>query len=293
MYKVTESLLKKLIALSKGDKLPGSQLKGELSEELLREGLLVSASHGSHIQFYAPDGNALREYLATRDDVFKKLEGSLRVIQNDASVSRAEQVDIAGNSKLRSSRSCKGFLVNSCECIHAELNGTAFEICPPDGSYVFVADYENFILPQNVVIIGIENMENFRYVSRQRYLFDSLKVPILFVSRYPQSNDLIRWLKMIPNRYVHFGDLDLAGIHIYLTEFFASLGERACFFIPDDAETRIRNGSEERYNNQIKKFENMPIADIRVKSIAALIRKYHRGYDQEGFIALSSCQPAP
>lgn len=293
MYKVTESLLKKLIALSNGDKLPGSQLKGELAEELLREGLLVSESHGSHIQFYAPDGNALRKYLANRDDVFKKLEGSLWVIQNEASVSRAEQVNISGNSKLRGSRSCKGFLINSYERIQAELNDFLFEICPPDGSYVFVADYERFTLPADVVVVGVENMENFRYVSRQHYLFDPLKSPILFVSRYPQSNDLIRWLKMIPNRYVHFGDLDLAGIHIYLTEFFASLGERASFFIPDDAETRIRNGSEERYNNQIKKFENMPIADIRVKSIAAFIRKYHRGYDQEGFIALSSCQTAP
>ncbi len=284
MYKVTESLLRKLIALSKGKKLPGSQLKGELTKTLLREGLLVSESHGSHIQYYAPNGEDLRKYLTCQDDVFKNLEGSLQVKRSSTEVSRAEQVKIAGNSKLCKSRSCLGFLVNSYERIHAKLNGTAFEICPPDGSYLFIADYENFVLPQNVVVIGVENMENFRYVSRQRYLFDSLKVPILFVSRYPQSGDLIRWLKVIPNRYVHFGDLDLAGIHIYLTEFFASLGERARFFIPEDAETRIINGSNERYNNQIKKFENMAIADARVKSIATLIRKYHRGYDQEGFI---------
>ncbi|MCK9181935.1 MAG: hypothetical protein M0P13_03515 [Fibrobacteraceae bacterium] len=284
MYKVTAALLEKLIALSNGECLPGSRLNGELAEDLLREGVLVNRSHKSRVLFYAPEGKALREYLATRDDAFKNLEGSLQVIQRASDISRAEQVDISGNSKIRSSRSCKGFLINSYDCINAKLDGSSFEINPPCGSYLFVADYERFFLPENVVVVGVENMENFRYVARQRYLFESLKVPVLFVARYPQSGDLIRWLKMIPNLYIHFGDLDLAGIHIYLTEFYAMLGERASFFIPEDAEARIMNGSEKRYNDQIEKFEKMIVADLRVEPLAALIRKYHRGYDQEGFI---------
>lgn len=65
---------------------------------------------------------------------------------------------------------------------------------------------------------------------------------VLFVSRYPQSKDLCAWLKMIPNRYIHFGDFDLAGVSIFLSEFYSELGERAEFYIPADVEQRLQMG---------------------------------------------------
>ena len=55
-------------------------------------------------------------------------------------------------------------------------------------------------------------------------IFETNNQKILFVCRYPQSNDLIKWLQSIPNRYLHFGDLDFAGINIYLNEFKKYLG---------------------------------------------------------------------
>ena len=73
---------------------------------------------------------------------------------------------------------------------------------------------DGFAIPEDVMVVGIENPENFRWISRQKVFFKenlSSSSPLLFVSRYPQTQhgDLIRWLKAIPNRYVHFGDLDL------------------------------------------------------------------------------------
>ena len=69
-----------------------------------------------------------------------------------------------------------------------------------------------------------------------------------------------------------------------MTEFYAKLGDRASFLIPPDAENRIANGCRERYDHQLLKFEKMKIADKQVKPLVDLIRKYHKGYDQEGFI---------
>lgn len=69
-----------------------------------------------------------------------------------------------------------------------------------------------------------------------------------------------------------------------MTEFYAKLGDRASFLIPPDVENRISNGSRERYDHQLLKFEKMKIADKRVKPLASLIKKSHKGYDQEGFI---------
>ena len=45
--KITSSLIDKLIRLRSGESLPSSALRGDWVEDLLREGVLVSRSHGS------------------------------------------------------------------------------------------------------------------------------------------------------------------------------------------------------------------------------------------------------
>ena len=123
-------------------------------------------------------------------------------------------------------------------------------------------------------------------IRQQRQLFESKmgNHRFLFVSRYPQSIDLRSWLQSIPNRYIHFGDFDLAGIHIFLKEFRRYLGERSAFFIPSDIEQRLRNGSQERYDDQVSRFVNLKSDDKDIQSIIDLINKYRRCYDQEGYI---------
>lgn len=282
-WKITENLVRNLLSLAQGEKLPASRLRSEISEELLKENLLCSQSNGSRIRYFVPDAKAFRLFLANKDDALKNLEATFETFSADET-SRAEQVRLSGNSKIVHTRSCKGFLVNSYEPIPSKLSEKEFLIQPPNGTFVFIADYENFCLDENTLVVGMENMENFRYVEKQKYLFENLAEKILFVARYPQSGDLISWLEKIPNRYLHFGDLDLAGVHIYLTEFYSRLGERSAFFVPQDAEARICAGSRTRYDDQIQKFENMKIADARVLHVVDLIKRYHRGYDQEGFV---------
>lgn len=150
-------------------------------------------------------------------------------------------------------------------------------------SHSYIYDYYALALTADVTIVGIENCENFRWVSRQRELFRHLD-KVLFVCRYPQSGDLVRWLQKIPNRYIHFGDFDLAGVFIYQNEFYNRLGERASFFVPKDIEERLKIGSRERYDAQIKKYSHMKITDERIRPVVDLIKKHRRGYDQEGYI---------
>lgn len=107
---------------------------------------------------------------------------------------------------------------------------------------------------------------------------------LLFVSRYPQSSDLSQWLQKIPNRYVHFGDFDLAGIHIFLTEFYRHISDRASFLIPADIEHRLEFGSFERYTEQYPCFRNLSSDIPSVQELINLINHYHKGYDQEGYI---------
>ena len=254
-------------------------------ETLLSEGLITVTVHGSRKSVRALDAGRLKQFLIDNDEKF-------RILDIEGKTSRAEQAYSTGNSKLISVRSCPGFPVNSYEPIECELNGDAFVVHPANGSFTFICDWQSFSVPEDVIVVGIENMENFRLVQRQQYLFEECLGgnKLLFVSRYPQSADLRSWLKIISNRYVHFGDFDLAGIKIFQTEFEKYLGERASFLIPSDIETRLHVGSSKRYDDQINNAAGISSDNPALQGLIDLIHRERKGYDQEGYIKSPTCQ---
>ena len=281
--KKTATLIEKLIRLANGETLPASSLKGVWFEQMQDDGILLATSHGSRKSLRASDGMSLRQYVASHFNIHD-LEQTLCAF-SDEDVSRASLVAATGDSKFISRRTFKGFLVNSYQPVTAILNGQEIIIHPTEGSFMFIADYQHFIIPQDVVVVGVENAENFRYIAMQKYLFARYG-QVLFVSRYPQTQnkDLIKWLQSIPNQYVHFGDLDLAGIAIYENEYYCHLGTKSSFFIPDDYDQRISIGNTDRYNNQLPQYGKMTVEDKRVQPLLDCIHLYHKGYDQEGYI---------
>lgn len=283
--KVTIALIDKLIRLRDGEQLPASQLRGEWVDELVRDGIIVSTSHGSRRTLYAPDSVAFCNALTSVDERFADLNFLQESLMAEET-NRAKQASVSGNSKLVTIRSCPGYPVNSYESIPCVLNGRELVINPQEGTFLFIADWSSFKIPEDVIVVGIENMENFRMIRQQRTLFESTigHHRLLFVSRYPQSTDLRLWLQTIPNRYVHFGDFDLAGINIFLTEFHAYLGSRSSFLIPTDVAHRLADGSLERYNDQYARFKNISSKISELQTLIDLINKYHRCYDQEGYI---------
>ena len=266
-------------ALVLGEQVAGSRLNSKLLDELMAEGLLSVVIRGSRKSYRARDVEALKRYLIDKDE-------SYRMLEVQSSDSRASMAAETGNSKLMTVRSCPGFPVNSYEPISCSLCDKEFVVNPPEGSFVFIDNWQHFSVPQNVVVVGIENMENFRLIRRQRKLFESVLEAnsLLFVSRYPQSTDLRNWLMSIPNRYVHFGDFDLAGVNIFLTEFQKYLGTRASYLIPSDIGQRIAIGSATRYNEQYARFHHLRSANSELQALIDLINKHHRGYDQEGYV---------
>lgn len=278
---ITTKQIQNLRSLLKKETIAWSALNAEVRQLLINEQLLTISTHRSRKSIYAPNTEALQTFLEQR---FEELRG-INWDSNDLgdATSRSELAAYSGNSKTKEIRSCPGFMVNSYEPIYAKLNGKDIVIAPEEGTMVFIADWEYFEIPQEVLVVGIENMENFRRIREQRYLFPTDR-PILFVSRYPQSADLRSWLQYISNEYLHFGDFDLAGMRIYETEFFKFLGNRASFFIPTDIESRLSNGSIERYNTQYAKFRNYAPQDTRLLPLYEMIKHNHRCYDQEGYI---------
>ncbi len=273
-------------ALMAGEQVAGSKLNGNLLSELIAEGLLLVIARGSRKSYRARDIEALKRYLIDKDESFRMLEAN-------AADSRASMAAETGNSKLVSVRSCPGFPINSYEPIECSLHGKPFMVNPQEGSFLFVTDWETFVIPEEVIVMGIENMENFGMIRQQRSFFeDYLKVhgmsgKILFVSRYPQSLDLRKWLTSIPNHYIHFGDYDLAGINIFLSEFQQYIGkDRSSFLIPDDIELRLKSGSKSRYDEQYNRFKDMKSDSQEIQHLIELIHQERKGYDQEGYIGI-------
>lgn len=267
--------------LLNGQLVASSRLGVTMTEELMHEGLLTPIVHGARKSYRARDVEALRRYLQDKDDNYRMLDV---VLEGD--VTRASLAAETGNSKLVQVRSCPGFPVNAYEPIMCKLNGRELVVEPQEGSFLFVTDWTHFEVPEEVVVVGVENMENFRMIRQQRELMESVlgDVRILFVSRYPQSTDLRSWLQTIPNRYVHFGDFDLAGVHIFLSEFHRHLGDRSSFLIPQDVEGRLEKGSQKRYNDQYVRYNHITSGIKEIQDLIDLINKYHRCYDQEGYI---------
>ena len=251
---------KAIQSLVAGEQVTGSKIGGKLLEELLSEGLLVVVARGSRKSYRARAIETLKRFLTDRDE-------SYRVLEVENAETRAAMANKTGNSKLVTVRSCPGFPINSYEPIACLLNGEPFVVNPHEGSFLFVTQWESFAIPSDVIVIGIENMENFRLIRKQKKFFEN----------YLRAG--------IPNRYLHFGDFDLAGIHIFLTEFERHIGtERASFLIPPDIADRLKSGSSQRYDEQHALFKEMQTDVRELGQLITLIHQERKGYDQEGYI---------
>ncbi len=303
--KITLPLIEKLQRLARGEKLPFSSISIPLMQFLMSEGVIDRIYRGGWSYLRVTNVEAFLGVLPKYNEALCNLDAAKELLMGDGS--RAAQASLSGNSKTRSERTCPGFLVNSYHPMVCKLQNRSFMVDPVKGSAIYISDWQSFVPPASAVIIGVENMENFLRIREQKLLFESCLKPIaeagscdvedleiLFVARYAFSSDLMHWLARLPNRYVHFGDFDLAGIDIYLTQFKPHVGERGRFLIPADIEERIKNGSRQRYDEQYVKYASIAARshslisegtpDSELHRLIALINRQRRTYDQEGYI---------
>ena len=279
--KLPISIAEKLISLQNGEKIPFSKLKHSAIDSMIDNGILKKQIQGrSKTQIYLASINSLTAYLKNHFGI-DNLDNYVEVSQKE-DLSRAEAIEISSNSKLKLIRTFKGFLVNCFQPVEFILNNRPITIQPREGTFTFIYDYDNFTPSDNITIVGIENPENFRHIQKQKKLFESIQP--LFVSRYPQNKDLIKWLQTIPNNYIHFGDFDFAGLNIYCNEYKKHLKEKAQFFLPPDIEKLISTrGNRDNYNNQTIQFDKNEIEEENILTVLRLIEKYKKGLEQEIF----------
>jgi hypothetical protein len=267
--------------IEEGAAVPSSSLKDAIVEKMVDDGVLHKLQSGrTKALLYIKDKAAINAYLLNHFGI-SDLADYIEKLAS-AELTRSESVVVSGNSKLKNIRTFKGFLVNSYLTVEGTLNRKPFVVQPAEGSFTFIYDYENFAPNTTVTIVGIENPENFRKIANQQYLFKDIQP--LFVSRYPQSNDLVKWLQTVPNHYLHFGDLDFAGMQIYLNEYKRHLGEKASFLIPGNAEELLQKfGNRDLYYKQLH-LANNSFNEKGMEALVKLFHKYKKVLEQEVFI---------
>lgn len=292
IMKYSKSLIKALYELSEGGMVYSGRL-GKLADVLYSHGhFTIPPRGGSRTYYKVKDTEAFKADLASMDDIFRDLQVLYKLYESSGHLSRGEMSRYNGNSKIEKRRTFNGFLVNSYKAVDTTLNGQPYIIYPTEGTYVFIYDWKKFSISENIVIIGIENCENFEKIRLQKLVFEDAvekitgrrDTPILFVSRYPLENssaDLRNWLLSIPNKYIHYGDFDLKGIDIFHTEYYKFLGNRSSFLIPNNIENLIKDGSRERWDAQFD-FRGITSPVREIQELINLINKYKRCFDQEG-----------
>ncbi|HEX2937011.1 MAG TPA: hypothetical protein VHO72_16765 [Bacteroidales bacterium] len=277
-------IAEKLILLQNGEKIPSSKLNHSVIDTMLGNGILEQQIQGrSRKIIFLRSPNRLNDYLKNHFGINSLYEYVSLYNQEDAL--RGDFVTISSNSKLRKVRTFKGFLVNSYAPVQAALNNEPLWINPVAGCFPFIYDFECFSVLGDITIVGVENPENFRYINKQKHLFQDIKP--LFVSRYPQTQnkDLIKWLQSIPNHYLHFGDFDFAGIAIYLNEYKKYLGDKATFFVPENIKDLLKEfGNKELYDYQKSNFGIERIDEIKLSQLVSIIQECKRGLEQEVLI---------
>ena len=160
--KLPISIAEKLLLLQIGDRLPYSSLRHPAVDVMIENGLLIIQTISRNKkQIYLTNKDSLQNFLKNHLGI-DNLVNYIEIFQKEE-LTRAESVEIASNSKLKSIRTFKGFLVNSFNPIAAKINNEQIIINPAEGSFQFIYDFENFILPSDITIVGIENAENFRH----------------------------------------------------------------------------------------------------------------------------------
>lgn len=275
-----------LLSLINGRKVKKGDLSKDLREKLLGANVVAFAQEGVS-KFITPIRSDLVKGIATELAGTDDLEGyihTLEQIMAGKHPSRTEAARLVNDTKAFGTDVMKGIRLNTIRPVTVLFDGKDFVIDPLRGMSVEIDDQALLVIEPEIVIVGVENYATFMRIKDYAYLFPKGR-RYLFTYRSTSNKDSygkwIDWLKRIPNRYLHFGDLDKSGLRIYIDSFRSILGERAEFLIPDNYEYLIKNGSSKLYDQQYRQAAPDTTIDPRIIPLVDAIEKYHKSCEQE------------
>jgi hypothetical protein len=282
---ISKSFVELLLKLADKQTVPIGQFKSKKNKDVLSiflsENVLLKLRKHNTFEIYCNNVDLLNNFVREKFGI-QNLKEYYHLLCNSNST-KADSAKIASNSKLKDTRVYSGFFIRAYERIISELNSETLNLLTPPGSSQFISNYENFNIPDDITIIGVENPETFFQIENYKNLFKKYRP--LFLLRF-NNKSFIDWLQKKSNQYVHFGDIDLSGIAIYILEYRNKLNPDRCkFLIPDNIEALIKESKN--YKDYEKQLNDPRVKGINfndfeeIKELAIIIMKYRKTIEQE------------
>lgn len=291
--KRSTALIDKFIRLAGGASVAASGLKGDWVDEMVRDGIICLVPHGNHMSYKALDTQQFLNYISSNYALGDLYRARHRYAAGDIDPygSEPSAPAVGGIASFQQPRKWGGFLVDVLKPLEISFSNLTISMDPRAGGHMYISDYERFHVPADCLIVGVDGVDCFRNLKQLRKFFDETfgrRGHRIYVSHLYRTDTLLRWLMRQPNQYVHFADISLAAIHVFQSQFFSRLGERATFLVPSDYEERLLAGKRDMYEAQYPSLSEMRVADARLESLVEAIHKYRTCYKQDVYLSSSS-----
>lgn len=273
-----------LLRLQNGEQLNSSEIGSKnLLSQFCDDGIIQKVPVGNkRVSYSCPNPVTLEKYLKAQNDILS-LENYIQEFEANTSDGESS-LNASKSTKIFRAKSLQGFFIKAFDSTLIVSGKTVPST--PDGIELFIHRPEKLQISDTALVVGIENPECFLKFEQLAHLFPQKE--IIVIMRY-MSNSPNRWLQLISNQYMHFGDFDPAGLNIYIREYRNQLPAKRCtFFIPYNVDELIeRYGLESLYDRQIHMLTNVDFNLYpEIKYIFDVMQKYRKGLEQERLLTI-------
>lgn len=284
MSRLSKNTVKALITLLNEGELKVRELPDKtLADRLVSSGCLKRERiTKSSSRFVLINENGLRICCADYDERLKDIEGFFAALESgDTRMKPSEEIAKYGRDHLGKRNLWRGFFLKSNTPFMISYNGIPYTIGPDNPFLVEKAEALEFDC-RSCALWVVENYECFQDLSWMT-LYPCSERLSLVICRWPASRVAREAYGKWPVAEKHyFGDLDLAGINIFQTEYADILGEDS-FFVPDSFKKDIRHGSSSLFQKQ-QKFKHISGRSVRIQECIRTIIENQKGLLQEYYL---------
>lgn len=284
MSRLSKNTVKALITLLNEGELKVRELPDKtLADRLVSSGCLKRERiTKSSSRFVLISQNGFRICCADYDERLKDIEGYLATLESgDTRMKPSEEIAKYGRDHLCKRNLWRGFFLRSNTPFKIWYNGIPYTIGPDNPFLVEKAD-ELEIDCRSCALWVVENYECFQNLSWMTLSPSQCNVSLI-ICRWPLSRVAREAYGKWPVAEKHyFGDLDLAGINIFQTEYAVILGDDS-FFIPESFNEDIKHGSPSLFQSQ-QKFKHISGRSARIQECIQTIIDNQKGLLQEYYL---------
>ena len=285
MSRLSKNTVKALITLLKEGEIKLRELTDKaLADRLISSGCLRKERiTKSSSRLVVTSEKGLRICCADFDERLKDIEGYYATLESgDTRMKPSEEIAKYGRDHLGKRNLWNGFFMKANKAFRISYNGIPYTI-GPDNPFLVEKAEKLEIDCRSCALWVVENYECFQDLSWMT-LTQSQNNISLIICRWPASKAAREAYGKWPVAEKHyFGDLDLAGINIFQTEYADLLGEDA-LFVPDSFIEDIKHGSASLFQDQIK-FNHISGRNERIQECIRKIIENQKGLLQEYYLA--------